>query len=179
MVELLEFQHLGRNDIYSIVKIEWWLLKYSDIQKVTHDLVYSQHLFQEEDGTTIRLPPFGKKSEKEKFLDLYEALDSISQFHKNENYFEQQMVLYCQIKRAPSDLKKWVAKNEKLGADNYACFLLDYLDYDEEEKVEHLSVFVPSLKEINIFVELQDFKHTINFLEIFNELYWVEEILKE
>ena len=59
------------------------------------------------------------------------------------------------------------------------CFLLDYLNYDEDEKVNHLSVFVPSLKDLDIFVDRQDFKFTIEFLEIFNEIYWVQEILPE
>ena len=131
-------------------KIEWWLLKYSIIQRETHDSIYSQHKFELEDGSFIRLPPFGKISEQEVFLDLYEALDVVSKFHRYEEYFEQQMVLYSEIRNSPSDLKDWIANNEILGANKYSCFLLDYLDYDEDEKVVNLNIYVHSLKIIDI-----------------------------
>jgi len=176
---LSDFQQLQRNHIFSMNQIDWWLLKYSGLQKETHDLIYGQHIFELEDGSTVRLPPFGKKSDQEIFLDLYESLDTISQFRINEKYFEQEMTTYHQIKKSKSDLKTWAAKNEDYGADKYVCFLLDYLDYDEDEKVEHLNVFVRSSQEIDIFIDRQDFRHTIEFLEIFNDLYWIQEILQE
>ena len=64
-------------------------------------------------------------------------------------------------------------------ANKFTCFLVDYLDYDEDDKVEHLNVFIHSLKELDIYVNRQDFKFTLKFLEIFDELYWVQEILPE
>ena len=60
-----------------------------------------------------------------------------------------------------------------------SVFFIDYLDYDENEQEEYLSVYVSSVKELNIFIDRQDFRNTIDFLEIFNELYWVQEILPE
>lgn len=176
---LADFQELHQKNIYSIKKIEWWLLKYSDAQKEWHNFIYNQHIFELKDGSTVRLPSFGKKSDQEIFLDLYKALDTISQFHRNEKYFEQEITTYHQIKKTKSDLKSWVSKNEDLGANEYSCFLLDYLDYDEDEKVEHLSLFIHSMKEADIFVDRQDFRYTIEFLEIFNDLFWVQEILPE
>lgn len=176
---LIEFQVIHQDNIYSIEKIEWWLLKNSAVQKDIHHFINNQHLFDLEDGTTVRLPPFGKNTKQEKFLDLYEALDTISQFHRYEKYFEQELTAYHQIKKSKADLKIWVAKNEYFGADKYVCFLLDYLDYDEDDKVEHLNVFVPSIKEIDIYVNRKDFKYIIEFLEIFNHLYWVQDILPE
>ncbi len=176
---LKEFQELPQNNIYSIVRIEWWLMKYSEVYKNEYKCFYSQYLIELEDGATVRLPPFGKKTDTEKFLDLYQALDNISQFHRNEKYFEQEVITYLKIKESKTELKAWALKNEELGANKYVCFLLDYLDYDEDENVNHLSVFVPSLKDLDIFVDRQDFKFTIEFLEIFNEIYWVQEILPE
>ena len=176
---LKEFKQLNASNVFSIHKIEWWLLKYSEVYKKEYNCFYSQHLSELEDGSTVRLPPFGKKSEQEKFLDLYKALDNISQFHRNEKYFEQEVITYLKIKESKTELIAWALKNEELGANKYVCFLLDYLDYDEDEKVNHLSVFVPSLKDLDIFVDRQDFKFTIEFLEIFNEIYWVQEFLPE
>jgi len=176
---LRQFEKLQNCNIYSMEKIEWWLLKYSIIQRETHDSIYSQHKFELEDGSFIRLPPFGKISEQEVFLDLYEALDVVSKFHRYEEYFEQQMVLYSEIRNSPSDLKDWIANNEILGANKYSCFLLDYLDYDEDEKVVNLNIYVHSLKIIDIFVARKDFKHTISFLETFNEQFWVKNIISK
>lgn len=165
--------------IFSINKIEWWLLKYSEFYKKTYDFVYSQHLFTTDDGSVIRLPSFGKPTDQEKFLDLYKALDTISEFHRNEKYFEQELIEYQKIKSSQTDLKKWVTKNENLGADKYVCFLIDYLDYDKNDEEVHLKIFLLESKELEIYIDRQDFKNTIEFLEIFNELYWVQEILPE
>jgi hypothetical protein len=163
--------------IFSINKIEWWLLKYSDFYKKTYEFVYSQHLFTTDDGSVIRLPPIEKPTYQEKFLDLYKALDTVSKFHRNEKYFEQELIEYQKIKASHSDLKNWIVKNENLGADKYVCFLVDYLDYSEN--AEHLNIYIHNSKELEIYIDRQDFRNTIEFLEIFNELYWVQEILSE
>lgn len=160
-------------------RIEWWLLKYSDLYKETYDFFYSQYLFELDDGTILRDPPFGKPTDKERFLAVFKALDEISEFHKNEVYFEKEMIEYNEIKKSQTTLKNWVLKNEEFGANKYACFLIDYLDYKEYDQVEHLNVCVHFFKDFEIFIDRNDFKHTIEFLENFNELYWVQEILPE
>tara|TARA_R110002096_G_scaffold434449_1_gene656038 strand:+ start:1147 stop:1722 length:576 start_codon:yes stop_codon:yes gene_type:complete len=174
-----ELFELKKNGILSISIIEWWLLKYSEFYKKTYDFVYSQHLFTTDDGSVIRLPPFGKATDEEKFLELFKALDTICELNRNEQYFEQELTEYQKIKNSQSELKNWVTKNEYLGADKYVCFLIDYLDYDENDQEEHLNIYVSSLKELEIYIDRKDFKNTIDFLEIFNELYWVQEILSE
>lgn len=176
---ILDLRKLSPSNIYQIPQIEWWLLKYSEIYNKTYDFVYSQHLFTTDDGSVIRLPPFGEPTDQEKFLDLYKALDTICEFHRNEKYFEQELTEYQKIKDSQSDIKNWIAKNEKLGADKYVCFLIDYLDYDENNQEEHLNIYVSSLKELEIYINRKNFKNTIDFVEIFNELYWVQEILPE
>ena len=172
-----DFTYLVQTKLITIPKVEWWLLKYSDLHKKTSDFVYSEHLFKMEDGSTVRIPPFGEPTDQEKFLDLYKALDIICEFHRNEKYFKQELTDYQKIKDSQSDLKKWIAKNECLGAEKYVCFLVDYLDYSEN--AEHLNIYIHSSKELEIYVDRQDFRNTVEFLEIFNELYWVQEILPE
>tara|TARA_R100000306_G_C4364743_1_gene137053 strand:+ start:662 stop:1213 length:552 start_codon:yes stop_codon:yes gene_type:complete len=167
------FRFFNNSKVFSINEIEWWLLKYSDFYKITYDFVHSQHLFKMDDGSTVRLPPFAEPTDQEKFLDLYKALDTICGFHRNEKYFKQELTEYKKIKSSQSDLKKWVVKNEDLGADKYVCFLVDYLDYSEI--VEDLNIYIHSSKELEIYVDRQDFWNTIEFLEKFNELYWIDE----
>jgi len=177
---LLDLQEEGKSNILSINKIEWWLLKYSENYKETYNLIYSQNLFELADGSIVRLPPCVKPTtSQEKFVELYEVLSTIADLHRNEEYFKEEIIIYHSVKDSQSELKKWITKNETFGADKYVCFFIDYLDYDEDERVEHLKIFVQCIKELDIFIERRNFKHTIEFLEIFNELYWVQEILPE
>ncbi|MEP2280966.1 hypothetical protein [Maribacter sp.] len=171
-----DFFNLKKNGPLSISKVEWWLLKYLDLYKKTYDFVHSQHLFKLDDGSTVRLPSLGRTTKQEEFLDLYEALDTICEFHRKEQYFEQEINEYQKIKDSQSDLKNWITKNEYLGAEKYVCFLVDYLDYSEN--AEHLNIYVHSSKELDIYIDRQDFRNTIEFLEIFNELYWTNNPLE-
>lgn len=171
----LEFLDLSINRIFEMSKIEYWLLKYSELYKKTYEFVHSQHLFTTDDSSVIRLPPFGKPTAEEIFLDLYKVLETISEFHRNEKYFEQEIVEYHKIKNSHSKLKNWILKNEKLGTEKYVCFLIDYLDYDENDEEEHLNVYVHNSKDFDIYIDQKDFKNTIDFIQTFNELYWTDE----
>ena len=174
-----ELWELSDSSVFRMSKIKGWLITYSDLYKKTYDFVYSQHLYTDYDGSIIRLPPCGIPSDEEIFLSLYESLNGIAELHENETYFEKEMVEYYKIKNSPSDIKTWIAKNQDLGAEQYVCFLIDHLDYDENGHEEHLIVYIHNLKEAQIFIDRQDFKNTIAFLEFFNELYWIKEILSQ
>mgnify|MGYP005990826935 CR=1 FL=1 len=169
------FEFLIKQSVISISKIEWWLLKYSKEYHRIDRIESSKHLHIEEDETVVRLPPTLKPNRNSKFLCLFRALEELANFHKFENYFGNQLSEYEKIKSSKSKLENWLKSNEKLGADKFVCFLIDYLDYDEDDKVEHLSVCVHSSNELDIFVNRTDFKNTIEFLETFNEIYWTHE----
>ena len=85
------------------------------------------------------------------------------------------MTEYHNIKSSKSELENWLTKNEKFGADKFVCFLIDYLDYDENDKEEHLKLFVHSATDLDIFVNRANFNNTIDFLETFNNIYWTHE----
>ncbi len=174
-----ELWELGDNGVFRISKIKDWIFNYSDLYKKNYDFVHSQHLYEDSDGSTIRLPPCGLPTDEEIFINLYKSLNGVLELHANETYFEKEMVEYYKIKNSPSDIKNWIFKNEDLGAEQYVCFLIDHLDYDENGHEEHLIVFIHLLKKPDIFIDRQDFKNTIAFLEVFNELYWVQDILPQ
>jgi len=144
--------------------IEWWLLKYSEVflelEKREQSLYYNWLA-----GVKTN-PSLGKHQLL--FIDTYRALETVSEFHRNEAYFEDQLKAYKT--HYPVEVKEWVLKNEKIGSEIYACFLLDYLDYSED--AEHLNVYVKDLGERSIFIKRSDFKYTLAFLDIFNNLYW-------
>ncbi len=170
---VIEFEELVEGNLYTISITNKWLEKYRKYYKRVHDINQAFHLY-EIDGKVIRLPPmYEPPTVDEKFLNLYKELDKISKFQLKEDYFKQEMAIYKEIKSYPQKVKQWVKKNEKLGSKDYACFLIDYLDYDTDDKVYHLSVFFLEDDELEVFVDRDDFKYTIEFLEIFNELYWV------
>ncbi len=174
-----ELFKLGESWVFRMYKVRDWIFNYSDLYKKTYDFVHSQHLYTDYDGSTIRLPLCGQPTDEEIFLNLYESLNRILELHANEAYFEKEMVEYDKIKNSPSDIKTWVVKNADIGAKEYVCFLIDHLDYDENGHEEHLIVYIHNLKEAQIFIDRQDFKNTIAFLEFFNELYWIKEILSQ
>lgn len=130
-----------------------------------------------DDGSTVRLPPCGNVSSLEHFLNLYDALNTITQLHRKEKYFEEEITNYMRIKNSPIELKKWVEKNEYIGSKEYVTFILDYLDYSEN--AYHLSVFVIDQKRLEICIDRQYFKSTIKFIDIFNKLFWEQKVLPE
>lgn len=170
---------ITNSKIYSVEYINAWLNNYSEKYKKEHDFFYKQYLYKLKDGSVVRLPPSDKITEQEKFFDLYEALDTVSKFHRDEEYFKKQIVLYNSIRESPSLLKGWITKNQEFGTNKYITFLIDYLDYDEHEKIKDLNIYVPSLKNVDIYVARQEFKYTIEFIETFNELYWLKGLNSE
>lgn len=161
---------LKHYEILSMDKINWWLLKYYENYKATKKLEQSKYLYDIE-SIIVRLPEKSLKNTNELFLDIYDALEMLAEFHKNESYFEKEVKLYVEVKNSKNLLQKWLKRNETLGSEIYACFIIDYLDYSEDPF--HLNVFIHSIREIEIYVDGKDFENTVQFLEIFNELYWV------
>ena len=171
----LEIEKLKEDFLISMPKVEWWLLKYSSIYKDIEKSESEKHLFELEDGSVVRLPPLGETNKNERLICLYQALEEIADFHKYENYFKTQMTELENVKNDKVGLNKWLLRNEKLGSEKFVCFLIDYLDYDEDDKVEHLKVYVYQAKELDIFIDKADFKNTVAFLENYNDLYWTDE----
>lgn len=168
-----ELESLSSDSIFSISKIEWWLLKYKDEYLKAKQMNSSRHLYKI-DWRVVRLPDnIGNPTDEEKFIDVYESLDNLSKLHRNENYYKQEMAIYKGIENEPFKVKQWLKKNEKLGAEDYVCFLTDYLDYDTDVKVNHLSIFFLNNEELEVYVDKDNFKYTIEFLETFNKLYWI------
>lgn len=166
------FGFISIDGICKMPQIEWWLLKHHDKYRQIHEIESKKFWFSI-DGENVRLPPsFNKPSRNEKFLNIYDTLNRLSNYHRNENYFKQEIAIYKEINDKPEKVNQWLLKNEKLGSQDYVSFLLDYLDYDTEDHVHHLNIFFLEDKDLKVFVEREDFKFTIEFLEIFDELYW-------
>lgn len=172
---------LSSKNIFLMNRIEWWLLKYSDTYKDIQTYLEENGVenYWLEPGNTIYLPtsedPIIKNVNR--FLYLYEALDIISELHRNEPYFKQEMLAYPKVKDELETLKAWVDKSEQLMLDKYVMFLADYLDYIPS--TENLKVNVRCSPDLDIFIDPKDFQYTIEFLEIFSKLYWKDRIFPD
>lgn len=172
-----ELLSLSNGDLYTMDKIRWWLLKYYKTFRVLNEGEQNKYIVQLKDGSVVRLPPFKVYTEDQVFLCIYQALETLSDFHKNEEYFQKELVRYKWILGSDiHSLRKWVRDNEKIGADDYACFLLDYLDYSDSP--EHLNIFLLYSKDLNFYVNKEDFKYTLKFLDVFQDVYWDKDILR-
>ncbi len=173
LVYIKELKSLSTDSVFRIARIERWLLKNQESYYKTKQISNLNHLYEIE-GETIMLPDnFNNPIPKERFINAYDSLNKLTQLHRKEDYYKQEMAIYKDIKNDPLKLKQWIKKNEKSGAEDYVCFLTDYLDYDTNNNEYHLSVFFLGNEELNVFVDREDFKHTIGFLEVFNDLYWI------
>lgn len=162
--------------IYSIDQIKYWLEQ--------HDDLYEYAKLNWNKGSCFGELPCSHtlNNELSKFIDFYNALQRIVVFHEYESYFWLELEEYQLIKDNPLKLKDWVKRNERLGSEEFVCFFssyLDYLDYSEPETPYHLKVFISNFNEFDVYVDRKCFVNTIAFLEIFNKLFWEDEILPE
>ena len=143
--------------ICSIAIIESWLLKYQ-VEYASIKEEESKRFMYFIDGNWVRLPDyFDSRTPEEKFLHLYDTLETITEFHKEEKYFKQEMAIYKSLKNNPDKVLRWLTKNEHLGANTYFMFSLD--DFE------------------GVNLDRIDFKFTLEFIETFDSIYW--ELLEE
>ena len=55
---------------------------------------------------------------------------------------KEELKTYEVIKANNIEIKNWLIKNEKIASEKLACFLIDYVDYSENEKeIYHLLAY--------------------------------------
>jgi hypothetical protein len=148
------FEFFKNKTTFNIQEIEWWLLKYSDI--------------------------FKSEKENAEFYELYTHLDELTVYHRFEKYANEQLNEFEKISKNQENIKYWLIKNEKIASQDLACFLIDYLDYSENETDNiNLLAYRNEKNKIEIFVNRRDFENLIEFKELFDELYYVKKLYPE
>lgn len=157
--------------IISMPKIEWWLLKYhDDYKKIKEE--DSKHFMHLIDGKWVRLPDyFDARTPKEKFLEIYDALIEISEFHRNEDYFRNEIAIYKRIENHTKKLIKWLTKNEEIYLNEYYMFSMDYFG-DEDEMENEINLKLKLSNGNPIYVDRNDFINTLMFTHLCNKFYW-------
>lgn len=155
-------QSLKIDNFYTVPKVTWWLLKYYDLYKYCKENWNNCSCFGE-------LPcSHTLGSEENKFLDFYKSLEKVADLHKKEPYFREQLQLFEKVRNDSSALMKWLLHNAKLGSEEFLIFWVEWLE--EEQNI--VDPAINNWKNIKIIFREEEWKHTIKFLKVFNDLFW-------
>ena len=175
MEALRVFEGLKENGVYSMEKIKDWLRAYvGDYYEVKSNwnCPVSGCNYRWTNQCSCK-----KKDDASLFLSLFSALREFTKYHQKESYAELELEAYKKISYDKCLVKQWVRKNEKVGTID--CFELLLYHYDYSLKPYHLLVMGRSLLGYEVFVDRKDFENLIDFLNIFNELFWVKKVYPE
>jgi hypothetical protein len=171
---LNEFKNLKENDLYSLAKVEWWLMKYEGYYNDLKSYWCCDRCnLMSAVGTCSCKYPYDEYV----FLELFKDLDVFCQYRRYESYFQGELETYYKVKDDPKTLKNLIIKNGQIGADECFEFLIDYHNYSLNPV--HLYVYSSSFKDFDIYIDRIDFENTITFLGIFSKLFWEDEIYPE
>ena len=175
MKALEEFRKLQENGVYTIATIKSWLIKYVGRYqelKLNWKCNKANCAYKSRMRCTCE-----KKEDVYIFLTLFESLLCFSKYHKWEHYAVMELKEYGTVKYDNDLVKKWVRRNESICTIDCFELLLSHYDYDLDP--HHLLVMGNTLLGYEVFVDRKDFKNLIEFLDIFNDLFWVKMVYPE
>lgn len=109
-----------------------------------------------------------------RFSSLYSSLEEVTDLHRHEKYFKEELSIFENLKDDYPALQQWLKKNETLGSRDFLLFWLEWL---EEEK-GIVNPFIMHWQDEFIF-KAEEWKNTIRFCEVFNEIYWTSDACPE
>lgn len=175
--------------VYNISELQIWF------DENWHNYIWvADHWYCKKCPTRKSLPCICiEPDEQWKFLKLYEAIDELLRFHRKEAYFKNELIEYNEAKYSVINLKIWAAKNEKIGTEDCVSFASKYFEEDKHYKeTRSLRVYGSSELELlvvnkireqvgrvgnkakldfEVFVQKQDFKYTIEFIKVFEDVF--------
>lgn len=173
-----DFHFILENNFLDLVKMEWWLIKYENLFKETYNFFYNEFLYRKVNGDIVRLPDFNVDyyDEYKRFTDLYKVLNDISFLHKNESYFKNELVHYFQISHSKKEARKWLIKNENIGAKCYLYVSLNGLeDFDMLTDRKNICY----LKGFDFTINRNDFFYSPKFYKLYKHLFYIKRLYPE
>ena len=153
-----DFKTLEKNGYYSVANIELWIQQtrpvYLELRKDISD------------------PYYRRNTCEEAFMDFYEVLDRLMNYHQKEPYLQNELEFIENTDKDSGMIIEWLKKNEKLALDEFGSFWCEWLD----ENFEMISLSFLHFKEFNVFIKGEEFKNTIQFLSTFDKLYWESDL---
>ena len=167
-----ELKNLGEDSIYSMAKIEWWLLKYQYLyNRIIKGWKCEIYL---SNGSCIC---FAEEDVDCQFVKQFKTFEEISVYHRKEPFFKNLLSTYKSLKHDQIALKKIIQEHEELCIEDFGGFYFDYLSDDgETEPISGNSIY---FKDFDIKISYADFKNTITFLYVYNYWFYEKEILPE
>lgn len=158
---IANFKTLEKNGFYSVANMELWMDQtrpnYLELRKDFPDNYCHRN-----------------SDEEEAFLDFYEVLVKLLDYHQNETYLQNELEFIRNIDKNSGLIIEWLKKNEKLALDEFGSFWCEWLD----ENFETISLSFLHFKEFNVCIKGEEFKNTIQFLSTFDKLYWESDLVK-
>lgn len=160
------FKGLKKDDFYNIPKITWWILKYEELYEYSHN---HRHVGSCIDGMGCACCWDAPES---RFSSLYSSLQDVVELYKHEKYFKEENVIFDQVKDDHPALMQWLKKNEALGSEEFLLFWMEWYREDRND----VRPYIMSWPIHDIQFKGEEWKNTIRFCEVFNELYWTSDV---
>lgn len=156
---------LQKDGFYSIPKVTWWILHYEELFKYSYE---NRHNGSCIDGMGCSC---SWNAPKCLFSGIYIAILEVIQLHQYEDYFKKELAVLENVREDYPGLMQWLKKNEKLGAEDFILFWIEWFDEEQEVVNTHIG------KESNLGIKFkpEEWKYTIEFLKEFNEIYWTSD----
>lgn len=171
---LLEIFELSSNRIFSLAKLEWWLLKHSEL----YNNLALKHSFLKDQGCTRYSNKYEKFPVHVVFLENYFIADRITIMQRRESYFKNEIDLYNATKHEKAATISWLIKNHSLWDEDYGLFLLDNLDESFKNSDYVFEFFNQNHEREEFRVERKAFKNTIEFIILYEDLFFSNEMLR-
>lgn len=169
-----DFQALNTEPIMSLDRIEWWLLKYSDIHADILD--YFEQWGFSYDPNIVVYTEFQDKimSPYIEFLEFYNFLNEITICSKKEAFFKKELMEYRQVLHSREKTTEWLAKNEEVGFGFFPEFIWEYFEYGEVGGELWIG---DQWNDVGFLVDWNQFCFTLYFYRLFKVLFWDHELL--
>lgn len=158
-----------KDGFYTVPKITWWLLHYEELYKYSHENRHTASCIEGLGCCCSWNSPEGL------FSDLHYALQEIVELYQYEDYFREELAVLENIREDHPALMQWLKKNEKLGADDFILFWIEWV----EEEQTTVDPWIMNAQDLGIKFRAEEWQNTIRFLEEFNEIYWKSDICSD
>lgn len=189
---IADFKSLEKNGFYSVSDIALWTQKNKPVYMELREDIPDKHCpvcklsegyLNSETFKALEwdIQEFVKQccchwgTYEESFLDFYEVLLELMEYHQKETYLQNELEYIGDIDKDSGVIIQWLKKNEKLALDALGTFWCEWLD----EKFESISLSFLYFKEFNVFIKTEEFENTIQFLSMFDELYWESDLVEK
>lgn len=160
---------LEKDGLFNVPKINWWILKYEELNEYSWN---HRHTGSCIEGMGCSC---SSNSPESKLSSLYSDLREVVVLHNYEKYFEEQLSVFRYVKDDYPALMQWLKKNEILGSEKFLLFWLEW--YVEDSNL--VIPFIPEWKNNDFKFKAEEWKNSIKFCKLFNELYWTSGLCED